>query len=273
MIRPSEEDARFARGQLASGCERMERLLLGLLDSHGSIAAEVHAIRKLGKSLRGGFTLFQLKETSSREIQAIGRLLSGPRDAVSRLSTWQKLGWNADPATAEAISSLLDLHTRSAAHKPPLAAIHWCVERVKSARQHLEELPEECLLPRIIRGQKKLRKRVTRRCRHLGHGDHEDFHDARKALKACLGAFGFLPEGSTPPEREMADLAEILGDENDLATLSVWLEEHGFTLLFAADLWKQLAHTRRQLQTQAMDDAEWVILGLGLPDDPLPGEA
>ena len=36
------------------------------------IAEEVHATRKLGKSLRGGFALFRLGGNSSLEIQAIG---------------------------------------------------------------------------------------------------------------------------------------------------------------------------------------------------------
>ncbi len=234
----TDDDARFARGQLTNGCATLQQLLLGLLASHDTVASEVHAIRKLGKSLRGGFALFGLGKTSAREIQAIGRLLSGPRDAVSRLSTWQKLEWTDDAGTAAAIAGLLEQETHTAARKPPLEAIDWCIARVKDACRNLEEVPEKDLAIRISKGVKELRKRVNRRCKDLDHRGEEDFHDARKALKAYLGALGFLPEGSIPLDPAMTELAEILGDENDLATLCSWLEAHGFTRFFAPQLWK-----------------------------------
>ena len=119
MAAPSEDHARFAREQLASGCDTMARLLVGLIDSKGRVAEEVHAIRKLGKSLRGGFSLFRLGKSSAKEIQAIGRLLSGPRDAVSRLNTWHKLAWNDDASATAAIVGLLDQQTHTAARRPP----------------------------------------------------------------------------------------------------------------------------------------------------------
>lgn len=273
MLSTNDDDARFARGQLTHDCATMQRLLLGLLDSHGTVASEVHAIRKLGKSLRGGFGLFRLEKTSAREIQAIGRLLSGPRDAVSRLSTWQKLEWADETGTGTAIAGLLDQQTHSAARKPPLEAINWCVARVKDACQNLEQIPEENLAARITKGAKKLRKRVDRRCRNLDHLCGEDFHDARKALKAYLGAIGFLPEGSIPLDPAMIGLAEILGDENDLATLSLWLEEHGFTRFFAPLLWEKLEHSRKRLRRGAIKDAKRLLRGGGKPAEPKAREA
>jgi hypothetical protein len=232
----------------------MERLLHGLLDSKGRVGEEVHAIRKLGKSLRGGFSLFRLKD-SVAEIQAIGRLLSEPRDAVSRLKTWQKLAWDDDAAVASAIHGLLDQQTHSAARRPPPETIAWCVARVATARQALTELPAEDLETTLDGGLKKLCKQVRRRCLKLDHQDEEDFHDARKALKAYLGALGFLPEGTLPPEPKMVDIADLLGDENDLATLSAWLTDHGFTPKFAPALWQSLKDQRRKLQKRAIADA------------------
>ena len=44
MSHLNEQDARFAREQLAKGCDTMERLLHGLLDTKGRIAEQVHAI-------------------------------------------------------------------------------------------------------------------------------------------------------------------------------------------------------------------------------------
>ncbi len=255
----SEQEVGKSREQLLHGCDLMERSLQHLLNGNGRVAEEVHAIRKLGKSLRGGFALFRLGKSSAREIQAIGRLLAEPRDAVSRFNTWKKLGWEKDPAAHAAITALLDQLTHSAARRPPAETIAWCVERVVQARKCLENLPADELPDRIARGLKKLSKQVKKRCKNLDHREEEDFHDARKALKAYLGALGFLPEESVPPHPEMAALAELLGDENDLATLADWLAAHGFTEYFAPHLWEKLKSTRTELRNQALADAETLL--------------
>lgn len=254
MSSPLPSNARFARDQLAAGCESMEKLLHGLLDSKGRIAEEVHAIRKLGKSLRGGFALFRLKD-ASREIQAIGRLLSGPRDAVSRLKTWNLHAGDATTTVAVAIAGLLDQQTHSAARRPPAEAISWCLERVAEARKALTELSDDNLDQTVTGSLKKLRKQVRKRCQHLDLRAEEHFHDARKALKAYLGAVGFLPADTVRIDPKMAEIAELLGDENDLATLSAWLKNHGFTVNFAPSLWKLLRAKRRKLQKRVMADA------------------
>lgn len=253
-----QHDAPFARNQLSSGCETLEHLLNGLLDSKGRIAEEVHAIRKLGKSLRGGFALFRLKD-AAREIQAIGRLLSGPRDAVSRLKTWEKIAWDGDAKVAAAIFGLLDQQTHSAARRPPPETIAWCLDRVTEARKALSGVPEENLDETLASGLKKLGKQVRKRCKHLDHRGEEDFHDARKALKAYLGALGFLPEGVVSLDPKMAEMAELLGDENDIATLSAWLTEHGFTPKFAPSLWKLLKETRHKLRKEVIADAAGLL--------------
>ena len=259
MTPPTEAGARFASEQLATGCDTMVRLLNGLIDSKGRVAEEVHAIRKLGKSLRGGFTLFRLGKSSAKEIQVIGRLLSGPRDAVSRFSTWRKLAWEGEISTTAAIYQLLEQQTHSAARRPPAETISWCVERVAKARNHLQELPADTLAARMEVGMEKLGKQVVKRCRKLDRDGEHRFHDARKALKAYLGAFGFLPEGAITHDPTMAELAEILGDENDLATLSSWLEEHGFTADFVPDLWVRITETRNLLQSRAMVDSAKLV--------------
>lgn len=253
MISLTDEDAQLASQRLAGSCNLMEQLLHSLLDAKGRVAEEVHAIRKLGKSMRGGFSLFRLGHNSSKEIQAIGRLLSGPRDAVSRFSTWDKLAWEGDAAAA--IHGLLEQQTHSAARRPPAETIAWCVARVTAARQNLLELPQPELAARISTGLKKLDKQVTKRCKRLKHDGEEDFHDARKALKAYLGALGFLPEGTMTLDAKTLDLPEILGDENDLATLATWLDQHGFTRNFVPTLWKKLEKSRSQLRKRAIRDA------------------
>lgn len=255
MTNITQTDAEFARAQLDHGCAAMSQLLQGLLDSKGRVAEEVHAIRKLGKSLRGGFSLFQLKDAGS-EIQAIGRLLSAPRDSVSRLKTWQKLEWKNDQSVSKAIFSLLDQHTHSAARRPPLETIEWCQERINKARQMLSELPEESLGATAREGMKRLQKKVRIRFASLKSRNEEDFHDARKALKAFMGAAGFLPSQAESPDPGMMEIADRLGDENDLATLSDWLNEHGFTQNFAEDLWELIKKTRRGMRKKIIADAD-----------------
>lgn len=255
----SEEHAAFAREQLASGCDRMEEALARLLDSKGRVAEDVHTIRKLGKTLRGGFTLFRLGKSSALEIQAISRLLSGPRDAVSRLKTWKRLAWKGDAPVAAAIAGLLDQQTHSAARRPPPETVAWCTARITAARKNLVELPAGNLQERLALGLAKLTKQVAKRCRKLDDCGEHEFHDARKALKAYLGALGFFPTGAIVLDPKMIELAELLGDENDLTTLANWLEEHGFTTAFVPGLWQRLADSRRKLRKKALRDATHVM--------------
>jgi hypothetical protein len=242
------------RERLVNGCGQMKQLLNGLLDAKGKVAEEIHAIRKLGKSLRGGFSLFRLGKSADMEIQAIGRLLAGPRDAVSRFNTWNKLGWTGDPVLATAIGGLLEQQTHSAARRPPPETIVWCLARVDVALSELQALPDEDLAERITKGLAKLEHKAISRCRKLDHRAEENFHEARKALKAWTGALGFLHAGMAKVEPILHELAELMGDENDLATLSQWLDAHGFTKRFAVDLWRQISASRRRLQRKAIKD-------------------
>lgn len=251
-----ENEAQVARERLATGCETMKDLLRGLLDSKGKVSDEIHGLRKLGKSLRGGFALFGLGKSSALEIQAIGRLLSGPRDAVSRLNTWNRLAWVGDPQLSAAIYGLLVQQTHSAARRPPPETMDWCLARVNTALQELAGLPQAHLAETIEKGLAKLEKRTIKRCRKLDHLAEEDFHEARKAVKAWIGAVGFLPDGTLPLDPKLHDLAEVLGDENDLATLGAWLEEHGFTRRFAPDLWKTVKSGRHEKQKVAIRDGK-----------------
>ena len=255
MDLPKEADAQFIRERLTIGCFTLHQLLVELNEAQGKVAANVHAIRKLGKSLRGGFSLFPLKKSPALNIQAIGRLLSGRRDAVSRLNTWNRLGWNDDPRVAAAIRGLLDQQTHSASHRPPPPAVAWCLDHIAAAQHELQAMPAEQLAHQITHGLKTLKHKTYKRCRKLDHRAEKDFHQARKALKAWLGAIGFLPEGMVSHDPELSRLAELLGDENDLATLSAWLRRHGFTPALAPGLWATLQASRSSLQHVAIRNA------------------
>lgn len=255
MIEPTNSPAQAARDLLASACETMNLRLAGLLDSKGRVADEIHAIRKLGKSLRGGLALFRLEKTAVLEIQAVCRLLSGPRDATSRARTWQQLAWDGDPRVAAAISGLLEQQTHSASRRPPPETIAWCVSRVEAARLELDALAADSLASRSASGLARLERRLRVRCRQLDRRSEDRFHKARKALKAWLGACGFLSAGVVVHEPKLEMLAALLGDENDLATLAQWLESHGFTRRFAPQLRQTIQAARRHLQHKAIRDA------------------
>ncbi|MFZ9937584.1 MAG: CHAD domain-containing protein [Luteolibacter sp.] len=258
-----------ARQRLLHDCEEMKRMLHGLLDSKGRVAEEIHAIRKLGKSLRGGFALFGLGKSAASQVQAIGRLLAASRDAVSRFNTWNKLGWVGDRAACTAIAGLLEQQTHSAARRPPPEAIDWCSARMDAACAELRALPEDTLAGRCGEGLDKLRRKLRKRFRDLDHGREEDFHEARKALKAWLGALGFLPDPSPAADSLPLKLADWLGDENDFATLGIWLSDHGFTDLFVPDLWQCLSAERRRLQDKAAGESKRLRNELKTPCTPV----
>ncbi len=255
-----DEVAASPRSHLEERCAELERLLHGLLDSKGRVGEEIHAIRKLGKSLRAGFALLGLEKSAAKEIRVIGRLLSGPRDAASRLSTWQKLGWEENTVAGSAIAGLLYQQVHSAARRPPPAAIEWCVERVEIALAALREPVDDAkpLAKRLC----KLERKLVRRCRKLDHRGADDFHAARKALKAYCGAAGFLPDGAVQIDPTFVELAGLLGDENDMATLAFWLSEHGFTPEFVPALWEKLEDRWYDLRQRAIGDATAVVAQL-----------
>jgi hypothetical protein len=119
---------------------------------------------------------------------------------------------------------------------------------------------DEDLADRMASGLARLERRVLKRCRRLGPGADEDFHQARKAIKAWLGASGFLVAGMVPQDPKLDMLAALLGDENDLASLSGWLENHGFGKRFAPDLWQLLKSTRHELQQEVIRDVAGLTL-------------
>lgn len=244
-----------ARQKLVIGCDDMIVALNELLISKKHIAEQIHSLRKLGKSLRGGSVILDGTKTAAREIQAVGRLLAERRDATSRRKTWEKLHWKPRHPSARAISDLLKQQVSAANRKPPKTAILWAISRVQTAKQHLQELPEEELSERLAKGIAKLEKQLVKRSRRIDRHGEDDFHELRKSIKALLGAHKFLPEISHPQAASLDELADILGDENDLTTLGLWLEQHGFTSRLEPDLWKKIDKSRNKLRAEAVHKA------------------
>ena len=239
------------RERLLGLCDEMDARLHGLLDSKRRVAEGVHEIRKTGKALRGGLALVGMPKATLGAVTAVGRLLAGQRDAVSRLKTWQRLGWEdrpelADPAVS-AVTAMLEKLAHSAGRRPPPEAIAWAVARIATVRAALAGQSEKALLANLPQGLHRLRRRLAKRVRKLGlrHRDEPAFHKARKALKAWLGAQTLMGNAA---DDDCGRLAGLLGDENDLSALEAWLQARGFGEPVAPRVWQRLRERHRTLR-------------------------
>ncbi|MCX6877422.1 MAG: CHAD domain-containing protein [Verrucomicrobia bacterium] len=241
------------RARLVGLCDAMEARLGGLLDSKRRVSEDVHEIRKLGKALRGGLALVGMPGATVRAVTGVGRLLAGQRDAVSRLKTWERLGWDEGPQgqdpAVRAVGALLGKLARSAGRRPPAEAVAWAQAKIGEVRQALARRTEDELQGKLPHGVRRLRRRVGKRMRRVGmqHRDAPAFHELRKALKAWLGTQALLGE---PTDETCVTLAESLGDENDLSALETWLAAHGFSEELAPVVWQRVSDLHHKLRTQ-----------------------
>jgi hypothetical protein len=232
--------------------------LAALHDPAHKVAKEIHALRKLGKSVRGGMVLLGMPADDLHEVSAVGRLLGGARDAVSRRTTWRRLaredGPLANEPAAMAVAAMLDLQAKSATRRPPQEALDWAGARLRHARLALNGIPSAELPARLAEGREHLAKRLSKKLKRLERGKRkaDDFHSARKALKAWLGALDHLGESPLPGTIAMADL---LGDINDLHTLGKWLHDHGFSASLASEPWHALREKLKALEASALEQA------------------
>lgn len=252
MIPLTDMQSHEVRIRIDEECRRMASLVRSLKETGETPAGGIHEIRKLGKSLRGAFAMIRLRKSAGRDVQAVTRMLSGSRDAAALLQTWRNLDWSADPAVAAAVDALLDRDARAAAQCPPDEAVEWCLARIDSAVAKLAAIDPAALESRATGGFTRLDRRARKRCRRLDRKAAGRFHEARKAIKAWLGAAAFLPQDLRPADPGYHGLAKLLGDENDLATLSRWLDHHGFTRRFAPDLRHRIEQERKDLQRKAV---------------------
>ncbi|MFD0892677.1 CHAD domain-containing protein [Luteolibacter ambystomatis] len=230
------------RSRLVAECLVMEERLRGLLNPNAHVTDETHALRKKGKSLRGGLVLLRVPKSAARAVAAVGRLLGAPRDSVSRRTTWRRLelegGPHAEEPSVAAIGALLEAHAKSAARRPPPVAVEWAEARLRHARAALSAISEEDLEKRVRKGRKALARRLEKRLKAVGHDPGAvELHEARKAIKAWLGALHHLGE---EPEKELVDYADVLGDVNDLHVLATWLAVHGFSQALSPIPWRAL---------------------------------
>lgn len=247
------------RERLLGLCDTMEVRLHGLLDSRRRVSEDVHEIRKLGKSLRGGLVLVGMPGETVRAVVAVGRMLAGQRDAVSRRKTWERLGWEEGPhgqdPSVRAVGAMLKKLARSAGRRPPEEAVVWAEARIWEVRRALARSSEEELQAELPHGVRRLKRRVCKRLKHLGmrERDFPAFHAARKSLKAWLGAQALLAE---PSDAECVALAELLGDENDLSALEIWLDSRGFSTDMSPVVWQLVNDRHHKLRAKIIEERD-----------------
>ena len=252
------------RERLVGLCDAMGAHLHGLLGSKRRVSEAVHEIRKQGKALRAGMVLVGMPQACVRAIGTVGRMLAGQRDAVSRLKTWQRLGWDEEPQglnpAVRAVGAMLEKLAHAAGRRPPAEAVAWAQARIDEARMVLASRSEETLQAAVPGGLRRLRKRLHKRMRQLGmrRRDAPAFHETRKALKAWLGAQELLDK---PPDEACAKLAELLGDENDLSALETWLTARGFSKGMAPGIWLRVNERHHQLRADILQQSSRLSAG------------
>ncbi len=257
------------RGHLLGLCNSMDACLLGLLDSKRRVAEGVHETRKVGKALRGGLALVGMPRATLGAVTAVGRMLAGQRDAVSRLKTWQRLGWEdapqAEADTISAVTAMLEKLAHSAGRKPPQEAVAWAVAHIATVRAALVPRSEESLLEALPQGLRRLKRRLAKRLCKLGmrRSDEPAFHEARKGLKAWLGAQILLGQTANS---DCLHLAELLGDENDLSALEAWLKARGFSKPMAPLMWRHLHERHHTVRIHCLAAKDAAKDGFGRSD-------
>jgi hypothetical protein len=252
--------------QLNADCQLLKSLIADLAAGHGRVADITHAIRQHGKILRGGLILASIDKERVRDLRRIARILAAPRDAVTCLNAWRRLDAPAEDADYQVIDDLLVLQTRITARKPPASCAAWCEQRLDVLAAALSAASLNHKDERMFRKAHKLERRVHRSAKGLAKGTSDAFHDCRKRCKAWLGAaryLGLAGEETTTCKK----LAHILGDENDLATLTDWLEAHGLALDDDHPI-KNRILSQRALLRQASRDAARMFCENRKPAEP-----
>jgi CHAD domain-containing protein len=253
---PAPTEVPGIRAALIAACVEMDHLLGGLNDSHGKVAEEIHQVRRLGKRLRGALAMCGEPKPCLRWVAVIGRILGGSRDATVRVRTWSKLA--PDEAVAgsveAAIGALLELEAAAMNRRPPQAVIDWSHAALGQVVSRLAARGDEemaaCSFDGVARLERQLRKRLKRALQRVRN---EDFHDCRKAVKAWLGGLSMVVPGvEVAGMAEAENLAESLGEENDLEVLACWLTTRGFTPATAGAVWKTLRKRQEKIRRRSI---------------------
>jgi CHAD domain-containing protein len=245
--RPDPEQVRaFVRGQLDSVSQALDR----------ADERSVHEARKAFKRVRAAVRLSRdelgddVRRRENAAFRDAGRELSGARDAQVLVETLDKLD-------AEGFAGLRAVLAAEDAPPPDTAAVRAAVD---DARERVKTWPlngegSATLASGIARIQRRGR-RAYRAAREDPSTEH--LHDLRKRTKDLWHAAQILRPADPKRMDELAKsahkLADLLGDDHDLATLSEVAERHRATLTPAEleRLGALIAERRGRLQRKAM---------------------
>jgi CHAD domain-containing protein len=229
---------RIARGQLLNAHEE-----LGGASKH-TLGEAVHDTRKRLKRLRACLRLTRDalgEETYDRENTALrmaGRRLSGARDAQVLVETLDALAEHFADVLPRAVTERLrarlqDEHERATAEMrdddATLAATLGELEgaRTRAAGWTLEPDGFDALQPGLRRIYRRGRKRVRTASADT---TTENLHEARKRVKDLWHATQIVrpaaPKKLKKVSRRAHDVADLLGDDHDLAMLREYAETH-----------------------------------------------
>ena len=229
---------RVARGRLAAAQERLDGASRRALDD------AVHDTRKDLKRLRAVLRLGRDAlgdETYEREnttFRMAGRRLSGARDAQVLVETLDALcarfPEDLPPAvTARLRAGLADEHRQaSAALRDDDAAIARTLEELAEARTRtalwtLDDDGFAALRPGLLRIYRRGRKRIRAA---TAQPTDEHLHEARKRVKDLWHATQLVRPAAPKRLKAFATrahrLADLLGDDHDLAVLADYIARH-----------------------------------------------
>jgi CHAD domain-containing protein len=229
---------RIARGQLDSAHEQLDDL------QPGHVGERIHAARKHLKRLRAALRLTRDaigEETYAREntaLREVGRSLSGARDAGVLIQTLdglhERLGDELAPAATAGLRDQLVQERADAitAMSEPHAGFDSARTAIGDARVRPAGWPFATNgVDALIPGMRRIYRRGRKRMRAArADPTTENLHEARKRVKDLWHAAQILrPAAPKRMKRLAADahrVADLLGDDHDLAVLRDYVQAH-----------------------------------------------
>ncbi|SDW36122.1 CHAD domain-containing protein [Marinobacter mobilis] len=245
-----------------------ETLALALLMACREPERGVHQARRSCKEVRALLRLFGGDASHQRFYRSLAAGLSGQRDAVVMVKTWQGLvNEIADFQGSEFVPVTRFLSTPEGVAEARPGDQSMYLELAQSAEAQCARGPG-CGIPNGLSAL----ERIYRRARKAWHkasdsGDREDFHDFRKRSKELYYSLRFLkPLLPKPSQRlvgQLKKLTEVQGLANDVAVLEEHLSAHADQIRLTQVGWRclnrVLANKEQALQAKAFRLAKPIL--------------
>ncbi|TBW41217.1 CHAD domain-containing protein [Siculibacillus lacustris] len=267
--------ARFLLLEGETLAQALKRVLIGeitgaaatLVDPAIARSEAIHLVRRRLKRARSLFEVLEdvpgaNQKGRTRQIRDTGRLLAAGRDADVLAAGARRLKIEAAGQASEAATRLvgrLEVAARLAhAEAPPLDAV---VARLRASEADARSLPERFEAGRLLAEALGQSYRQGRRdwCEIADGVAGERLHDWRKRVKQRRHLSVMVPFDTAVTTRsiqdDLEDLAEVLGEEHDLALMRLEIETRPGLVERRSDreaLFEMIAHRRRKLLKTAL---------------------